>query len=310
MVKWGLSATILAPTQDILRFAAHHIELGAHRLYIYLDDDNQDAFNHLKKHPKVRVQTCDATYWKQQGGRPVKHQVRQTKNATHAYNRRPEVDWLIHMDADEFLVPDQSVSERLVALDTKQQHARVRPMEVLGGSDNAFKAYLPPGSNRAKIVRATYPTFGAYVKGGFLSHVAGKLFVRTGLPDIQVRIHNAFQSGQMLANAVELPEIELAHCHAKSWEAWRATYAYRLEKGSYRADLKPAMTPEKGGMTLHEMFKHLEATEGEDGLRAFYDEVIGDSPDMRARLQAHGLLREVDLNLDALMAKHFPNGAV
>lgn len=247
MVKWGLSATILAPAQDILRFAAYHVELGAHRLYIYLDNDNPDAFKRLKKHPKVRIQTCDSTYWKQQGGRPVKHQVRQTKNATHAYNRRLEVDWLIHMDADEFLVPDLSVSEHLAALDANQQHARIRPMELLGGSDTAFKAYLPPGPNRARIVHATYPTFGAHVNGGFLSHVAGKLFVRTGLPDIQIRIHNAFQAGQMLPNPIEMSEVTLAHCHAKSWEAWRAAYAYRLEKGSYRAELKPAMKPEKGG---------------------------------------------------------------
>lgn len=63
-------------------------------------------------------------------------------------------------------------------------------------------------------------------------------------------------------------------------------------------------------MTLHQLFTHLEASEGEDGLRKFYDEVIGDSPDMRARLRANGLLREVDLNLDTLVAKHFPEGAV
>ncbi|WP_241462605.1 glycosyltransferase family 2 protein [Tateyamaria sp. ANG-S1] len=102
-MNWGLSATILAPAADILRFAAYHIELGAHRLYIYLDDDNPAAFNPLKDHPKVRVQTCDAAHWKKLGGRrPVKHQARQTMNATHAYHRRAEVDWLIHMDADEF----------------------------------------------------------------------------------------------------------------------------------------------------------------------------------------------------------------
>ncbi|WP_299591685.1 glycosyltransferase family 2 protein [uncultured Tateyamaria sp.] len=310
-MTWGLSATILAPAADILRFAAYHIEQGAHRLYIYLDDDNQAVCPPLKQHPKVRVQICDTAHWKRLcGQRPVKHQVRQTMNATHAYDRRAEVDWLIHMDADEFLVADRSISKHLEGLNSTQPHARARPMELLGGSETAFKAFLPPGPSRAKTVRATYPTFGPYLTGGFLSHVAGKLFVRTGLPDIQIRIHNAFQAGQILPNPVELPEIALAHCHAKSWEAWRNTYAYRLEKGSYRAELKPAMAAESGGITLHEVFNHLEASEGEDGLRAFYDEVIGDSPDMRARLQAHGLLREVDLNLDTLMAKHFPDAAV
>lgn len=311
MVKWGVSATILAPVADVLRFAAYHIELGAHRLYIYLDDGNHATFNMLKEHPKVRVQICDETYWRKLGGRrPVKHQARQTMNATHAYNRRVEVDWLMHVDADEFRVTDQPVSDHLAALESTQLHARVRPMELLGGSANAFKVFMPSGPIRAKTVRVIYPNFGPYLTGGFLSHVAGKLFVRTGMPNIQIRIHNAFQSQEMLPNPVELPGITLAHCHAKSWTAWRDAYTYRLAKGSYRAELKPAMKLENGGMTLHDLFKHLEANKGEAGLRDFYDEVIGDSPDMRARLQEYGLLREVNLNLDTLMIKHFPDAAV
>ncbi|WP_147106010.1 glycosyltransferase family 2 protein [Tateyamaria sp. syn59] len=310
-MTWGLSSTILARTADILRFAAHHIEMGAHRLYIYLDDDNQTAFNLLKGHPKVRVQICDAAHWKKLGGRrPFKHQARQTMNATHAYNRGAEVDWLIHMDADEFLVSDQPVSDHLNALGDSQRLARIRPMELLGGSDSAFKAFLPAGKDRRRTVRALYPTFGQHLAGGFLSHVAGKLFVRTGLPDTQIRIHNAFQNDAILPNAIELPDIALAHCHAKSWDAWRAAYAYRLDKGSYRAELKSATKPENGGMTLHDLFTYLEANEGENGLRAFYDEVIGDSPDMRARLQAHGALRIVDLDLDTKVARHFPDAPV
>ena len=50
------------------------------------------------------------------------------------------------------------------------------------------------------------------------------------------------------------------------------------------AELKAAAKPEKGGMSLHDLFRWLEADQGEAGLRAFYDEVIGDSPDLRARL--------------------------
>ncbi|MEX0368990.1 MAG: glycosyltransferase family 2 protein [Tateyamaria sp.] len=311
MATWGLSATILAPAQDILRFAAHHLELGAHRLYIYLDDDNRAAFDALKPHPKVRVQICDESHWARLGGkRPEKHQVRQTRNATQAYARRTEVDWLIHMDVDEFLVPDTPVSEMLSTLDARATSARVRPMELLGGSDDAYKAFIPASGQRSKIVNALYPTFGPYLTGGFLSHVAGKLFVRTGLPDVTVRIHNAFHGKTMMADAVELPHIALAHRHAASWSAWRAAYAYRLEKGSYRAELKPATRPEDGGQTLHDLFRQLYADKGEDGLSAFYDEVVGDSAALRARLDAQGLLRIAPLDLDGAVAKHFPETAV
>lgn len=307
MTTWGLSATILAPAPEILRFAAHHLDQGAHRLYLYLDADTPDAYAPLKAHPKVRVQTCDAAHWKRLGSkRPQKHQARQTLNATHAYNRRTEVDWLIHMDVDEFLIPQAPIAEVLGALPATQTSARVRPMEVLGGSTTAFKAFIPATGTRRETVAQIYPTFGAHIKGGFLSHVAGKLFVRTGLEDISVQIHNAFQCDQILPDAAELVQIDLAHFHAKSWDAWRAAYGYRLDKGSYRAELKAATKPEEGGMSLHDLFRWLEADQGEAGLRAFYDEVVGDSADLRARLDAFGLLRRVALDLDAAVARHFP----
>lgn len=310
MSTWGLSATIRAPAPDILRFAAHHLEQGAHRLYIYLDAENPEAYKTLKAHPKIRVTTCGDAHWRQLGVlRPNRHQVRQTYNATHAYNRKAEVDWLIHMDVDEFLVPQAPISGILDATSPAQTSARVRPMELLGGSACAFKAFIPSGGRHA-LVDKIYPTFGMYIRGGFLSHLAGKLFVRTGQPNISVRIHNAFQGDVILPGAAELAQIDLAHCHATSWEAWRAAFTYRLEKGSYRAELKAATAADKGGMTLHELFKMIQADSGEAGLRQFYDEVIGDSPDMRARLDAYGLLRLVNLDLNTVARTHFPDAVI
>lgn len=309
-VRWGISSTILAPARDVLRFAAYHLELGAHRLYIYLDAETPTAFNHLKEHPKIRVRTCDLTYWSQRGGRPDKHQARQSVNATHAYNRKAEVDWLAHIDVDEFLVPGADIGGILASLPAETLCARARPMELLGASNNAFKAFIPAGPARQRIVRQIYPTFGSNLRAGFLSHVAGKVFVRTGLPDITVQIHNAFQNKEVLKDVAELVQIDLAHCHAVSWQAWRAAFQFRLERGSYRAKIKPAQPQDQGGISTHDMLAKLAAEDGETGLRAFYDEVIADSPDMRARLNAHGLLRHVDLNLDAVLSRHFPDAAV
>ena len=249
-MKWGLSATILASARDTLRFAAHHLDQGAHRLYIYLDEANEEAYQHLKAHSKVRVTTCNTAHWKKlTGQRPDKHQARQTMNATHAYQRRVEVDWLIHMDVDEFLVPQAPISDVLSTVEA--QTARVRPMELLGGGIDAFKAFIPPNGARNALVEQIYPTFGKHLRGGFLSHLAGKLFVRTGIDDVTIQIHNAFQGGAMLERAPGLVQIDLAHCHAKSWEDWRAVFAYRLQKGSYRANLSAATPSEKGGMSLH-----------------------------------------------------------
>lgn len=305
---WGLVATILAPTQDILNFAAYHLEAGAHRLYLFLDAENPEAEAALRAHPKVRVALCDAAHWKRlQGKRPEKHQSRQTVNATHAYAHAGDVDWLIHMDVDEFLVSDTAVADHLAALPDHIQTARTRPMERLAGGDGtAFKRFIPPGPQREKIVAQLYPTFGEHLKGGFLSHLAGKVFLKTGLPDIKFRIHNVFQGENMNPNEVRLDAVDLAHCHASNWEDWIAHFRYRHASGSYRADLGPARARGRGGMSMHELFATIESDSGEAGLRAFFDEVCTDTPTLRANLDAHGLLGHAALNLDALRQKHFP----
>lgn len=305
MTRWGLVATILAPTADILRFAAFHLDAGAHRLYIYLDDPEDAAFALLKAHSKIRVQKCDAAYWKKVGDkRPVKHQVRQSKNATHAYHRKAEVEWLGHIDVDEFVVSTQDIGKALNDIPDQKLSARLRPMEQLVGTSDSFKAFIPNGPDRISTVENIYPEFGKYVKGGFLSHVAGKFFVRTGLAGMNLRIHNVFMDGTINPHQIELCKMSLAHCHAKPWETWLATFKYRLKKGSYRAELSPA---QKDGTSLHDMLTSLQASEGQAGLKRFYSEIAVDSPALRERLKANDLLRHTTLDLDAKLARHFPD---
>lgn len=307
MTTWGLSATIRAPAAEILRFAAYHLEAGAHRLFLYLDDDNPAAFDALKAHPKVRVTRCDEDHWDRLGmKRPRKHQVRQSANATHAYHRAGDVNWLIHMDVDEFLVSQRSIAEALAACPADQKITRIRPMEALAGDGTAFKAFIPNGPDRANIVHDLYPTYGAYVKGGFLSHLAGKVFVRTGLPDVRVQIHNAFWDDEMLKGPEQHPEIDLAHLHAANWQDWLAAYRFRVSKGSYRAELAPNKPRDKGGLSMHDLLTTIEAQDGEAGLRAFFEELCADTPALRERLAGFGLLKRANLGLKATLSTHFP----
>lgn len=303
MTSWGLSATVKAPRKDILTFAAYHLEHGAAHLFLYLDDPDSAAFPALDAHPRITCIRCDDAWW--QGKRPKKHQVRQSRNATDAYTRAQHVDWLIHMDVDEFLVSGD-VGAVLSALPPDQKLARIRPMEQLAGPGDHFKAFIPPGPDRNRIVAALYPTYGDALKGGFLSHLAGKLFLRTGLPGIRVQIHNAFQDDVQLEGPESTVGIDLAHCHAPTWDRWRALYDFRLQKGSYRADLAPTRPRDRGGQTLHAFFATLQARGGEAALRAFFDEVCADSPALRRRLAEFGLLRRANLGLNTTLDVHFP----
>jgi len=310
--KWGIVSTIKAPVAAILEFAAHHLDHGAHRIFIYLDDDNQAAFRILKAHPKLRPILTDDTYWQGLGvKRRVRHQSRQSENARHAYGRAGDVDWLAHIDVDEFLLPNRPIAAQLADLPPACLCARVRPIEALApasaGQPLFAKACAQDRATRNRQTEALYPDYGAHLNGGFLSHVAGKLFYRTGIPDLKVNIHNIFVGEVQNPGQIELLETELLHCHAKSWEAFLTAFHFRLDRGSYRSELKPNRPVDRGGLTLHEMFSAIHAQDGDAGLRHFYDQVCTANPAHLDQLQTMGLLRRPRLDLAEAVTRHFPN---
>lgn len=307
--RWGIVSTIKAEARDILTFAAYHLEQGAHRLFLYLDAPCPDAHPLLKAHPKVRVIDCDDSYWKRQPReRPDKHQVRQTYNANRALRKQgKDVDWIAHIDVDEFLTAPIPIAERLAELPEDALCARVYPVEALSDSTSYFRAPVEKSPDQAQKIAALYPRFGAYVRRGMFSHSAGKLFVRTSLPELRLRIHNAYVGDLENPCQVTLKDMDLCHIHARNWDHWLAHYRYRHAKGAYRAELKAASGMESGGMTKHALLSQIEAEEGETGLRNFYDEFNANTKDLRDRLHAEGLLRHHELNLDATLQKHFPN---
>ncbi|NBV60874.1 MAG: glycosyltransferase family 2 protein [Rhodobacteraceae bacterium] len=313
--KWGLVAAIKAPPAQVLAFAAHHLALGAHRLFVHLDDENQAAFEALSAHPKCRPVLTNAPYWEKLGmKRRVKHQARQTENARHAYGRAAgQVAWLAHIDVDEFLSPLPSaapIGQQLAALPPGCLSARMRPAEALAPLTpqpvTHFKMLHPERATRDRYARALWPDYGAHPNGGFLSHVAGKLFYRTGVAGLRVQIHNIFVQDQMNPAEAPLPDTLLLHCHAPSWQAFLHHFAYRHAKGSYRGELRPG---QQDGLTLHQLFAYLLDTGGEAALQRFYATVCTATPTLLHGLQKHGLLYSCQMDLAQKLRQHFPNAS-
>lgn len=305
-VTWGIVSTVKAPITQIQDFCAHHLELGAHRIYLYLDDPEQEGLVGLTEHPKIRTTLCNERYWKQHlGRRPKKHQNRQVENASHAYARRTEVDWLVHIDVDEFLWPRSRFADQLAALPRDCLVGRIRPAEALANLQPSptthFKRLIVNATKRRVTTNEIYPTYGEFLNGGFLSHVQGKLAYRTQIEGLRAKIHNVFLEDQKNPGEKELNETELLHLHAKSWGDFLVAFQFRLNQGSYRSELKAA----QNGMTMHQLFSAIYDEEGEQGLRAFYQEVCTASPQLLDRLRAHDLLSSHDLNLDHKRSLHF-----
>lgn len=309
---WGVVSTIKAPATDILNFVAYHLELGAEHIWIYLDAANPKAKLALKEHPQVTVIRTNDNYWlKTRGRKPKMHQPRQSMNARHAYHRATKLDWLLHIDVDEFLWPDRPIAEQLRALPDDCLVARVRPAEALAPMPDQdpeliyFKTFIAAKATRNRIVSDIYPTFAPYIKGGFVSHIAGKLFLRTKQKDMEIKIHNVDQNGVENPGQRDLDDLTILHRHTTSWDHWMQSFEYRHRRGSYRDELGAASPVDQGGLNLHKLFAHL--SEEPDGLRRFYEEVCLATPELRQKLEARDMLRSHRLELGDKRRKHFPD---
>ncbi|WP_306132446.1 glycosyltransferase family 2 protein [Roseivivax marinus] len=312
MTRWGLVCTTNAATEAVLDFAAWHLEAGAHRLFIYLDAPDPRTEAALAAHPRIKVTVTDAAWWEKRNGRPDRHQNRQARNARHAYTQLSrDLDWLGHIDVDEFLLAERPVADHLAALPPDALTARVRPVELLARGDGdapatrSFKTLPLDQARRQHAARACFGHWADHLSGGFLSHVAGKVFVRIGLERVQIRIHNAFVGEDQNPGMVELPDLPLAHAHAPDWTTFAAHYRFRLDRGSYRSELKPqARGP--AALSLNALFAGIEAEGGEPALRAFYEEVGTATPALCNALEAEGTLIRRRFEPKTWRLRHFP----
>jgi hypothetical protein len=304
--KWGVVCTTNAPLLDVARFVAHHIDIGAAHVYLYLDAPNPDASAFLQSHPKVSLTVCDAAYWKSEGkNRPDAHQLRQTYNATRALRlARNQVDWLGHIDTDEFILSTKKLSGVLKSVPDDMAGVRLFPAEALAASapgelPSHFKLRTTAEGVPPSAVNDIYPTFGTYLRGGFLSHLAGKVFARTGLNDVRLAIHRLRVKGEDVLNTFDLENTYVGHLHAPDWDSFLAKLEFRQSKGSYRVKSDDALK------NIGHLLQYLRDEEGEEGLRTFFTEMCADSEDLRARLKQHDLLLSPKFDPDAAIERVF-----
>ncbi|MBA85441.1 glycosyltransferase family 2 protein [Thalassobius sp. S69A] len=300
-IRWGLVSLVKAPLPQIAAFVAYHLDLGADRIYLYLDAPDPATVQYLSGHPKLQVTACDADFWQAQKKPRMKaHQVRQSWVATQAY-QDADVDWLAHIDVDEFLLPPRPVPDILADVPDDAAMLRIMPAELLAGTAGAEQFKLQPSyAGQPKAVRESlYPTFGAHLPGGFISHREGKNFVRTGLMGIRVGIHACLQNGRQISNRVRLAGGYLGHAHAPSWEFFRDHMQFRMQRGSYRKS-------DEKKFRLLDILTFLQDEEGEDGLRLFFTEVCEATPRLTEALESHDMLLRYPLDLPAKLARHLP----
>ncbi len=285
--SWATVSTIKAEASQIAPFIEHHLALGAAHMDIFLDAPLPRADIDALAHPKVTLTTCDEAYWAATGKPPFeKHQQRQAFNATRAY-REARADWLAHIDCDEFLYTQNSVKDVLSAASDDLAGLIMPPAEEIaqdGAQEELLfrRTYFDAGADKS-VLAALFPTFGDYLRSGFISHTAGKTMARTGLSDVRFGVHMLKRNGKELENTKRVQSLNVLHRHAPNWESFQSHLEFRLSIGSYR-DRGQAR------LGLGDIIDILQEDHGDLGAKQLFDEICLARPALIDTLEAEGML--------------------
>jgi Glycosyl transferase family 2 len=303
---WGIVVQVKAPLAAVETFVAWHLELGAVWIAIYFDDPDDPAAKAMEGVEKIKVFRCHDKHWtKVKGFRPELKTVRQVYNARHAYGRA-KVDWLAHIDIDEFLWPirppgdtgpwNEVMGRLLAVVSSPKAYLRLRPHEALVNPDGSqpthFRAPLQ-GEARGATLRGLFGPYAVAMNNGLLSHSVGKAISRTGLPGFQPRLHIPRVQGEKLPGIPFSDEIALLHYHAHDRDDWLSHVEYRARLGAYSG---------------RDESRSFYQSASRDELIAFYDAVQLAHPEMVAKLAAAGMLLTIDPRLQEARARVFGGG--
>lgn len=295
MTSWGIVATVKAAPEKVRAFAAHHLSLGAAHLWLCFDDPADPTA--ALAHPQITAIPCDAAHWSRLGTRPDRHQNRQSKNAQAVY-RRCTLDWLAHLDVDEFLWPERPVADILSTLPPAQILCRAEPFEAMHDPalpDDIFTAQQFRGSLKKPFTHLRAPVLGPYaaiLPEAMLSHANGKALFRTGIPGLSPRLHGAFLNGTRLPGPPFQPGLALLHFHAQNRADWLAALPFRLTRGAYQ---------------YHPDLQSFLAAATPQQVAAFYDETQTLTPAKTEMLRSESRLINASLALRRSIPQHFPH---
>lgn len=216
------------PLDRTLEFAGWYLSLGVDRLILFFDDPDDPAIAHVSQHDAITAIPCDAAFWHDLGlSAGASHPVRQKAALTFGY-RQARTDWVLTVDADEFLYFSQgSLREFLDRLPSEVQVASFSVAENIRGhgEEHRFRIAIPDS-----VIAQIYETPARWLskRGGLIGHDEGKTIARTGM--VLQEMHQHYPIGP---DGRPLPLVKvdgrdtgiwLLHYFDQGWEAWRRRF--------------------------------------------------------------------------------------
>ncbi len=269
-------------------FAAHYAQMGASAIRLYFDRPDPEAAALLARIPEVEVIEADARFYTSEigvRGKPDALNRKQRMNADHALGSM-DVDWLLHVDADEFLACDD------VAATLAAQPEEVDSLHIPNGERAWIEGEPPrtifdgvlrfPVTGRPRRVRRVLgPEVAEFTDRGLCGHMRGKSITRTGR-GLSLGLHKPRRDPP--ARIAEAADMTLCHFDGLTRAHWVAKLLRYAALGMYAE-------PKAHHRSRHAQVQYVKAA-GEDPQAAFalHDRVRLIPADKAAEWRAVGLI--------------------
>lgn len=267
-------ATIAREPWPILnRFLTWHLDQGADKIVLYLDDPEDPAIPRLKGDPRLDVRPCTPAFW---SGLRIKQDARFTRRQrgvlSQAYHEMDD-GWLLVLDADELMwLRDRSIAGALDSLPADAHSVRVRSAEEVSLADGTLAFRTP--IDRAAVDRVYGDTARLLrARFGLTYHPEGKSFHRAGVGPLNMKLHWAQDAA---GNRTPGPvwgmdeQAHLLHFAAPDYERWRAKVAWRAGSHGFALPVKERIAeiadsddPEAGYRALFKTLHALTSAEAD-----------------------------------------------
>lgn len=302
---WGVVCTALEPPALLAAFVAHHLAIGASRVHLIIDQPNQEIEALFAQVPECQLNVGDEEFCQTHLGGAKSDRIfrRQRLNASWAAHTT-DVDWLLHVDADEFLHASDFAAV-LAALPDEVDAVCLPNVERVYCDVNeaADDSSIFAGGFRRQITDEAAQNLllseeqRNFTIGGFCGHHFGKSATRTGRGH-GIGIHRPIRRTAPQVLTVNQPLV--CHFDGLTRTHWVRKLLRYAGKGIYEQ-------PPAHAVPRHNQMLYIQEHAGDPKVAAeLHDRLRVLGPDAADRFAALGYLERFDLGIEQAVANLFP----
>jgi len=319
--------TIKAPLWQTLAFVQYHLHIGIDHMFLYFDDPQDVSIPTLRTIESVTCIPCNKAHWRGHNeGKDSPVQSKQMANATDAFERARELglEWLVHLDGDELLHADASLSElfaqsppeaEVLLFPTKealpQQLAYGQPFQEISLFKFDPVGHLLQGDvctgfleekrrgladriyrYKKQLVNRMGYNHPDLVDSFLLGHTNGKAATRTTSPVTKIGNHRPIARSSHTLSSYAIRRGAVLHFDCMGYEPWCKKWSNRLD-GSSHFNMERLRPDRK---RILEMFSRAQRSGRSEDLRALYKRMYVLSPLETMVLRSLGFIERIRLS--------------